>query len=364
MNFKLLFIFSTLLFSSWGQENDIQYHDNGFIAEKTFISKSGVISHVFYSDSLKGCPIHGGNQYEDNYTFKNCKLVSKESVKDGWEMSMEMPVSYSLPYCVQTGQFQNYILNNGTIKYYSRYHKLITTVDVVSGKRVNDPVVYFKDSILEKKLVSNRSIDMNHNGHIEVSEASVASKIYIRDGNTGITNLYGLSYFKNLETIEVRGFKIDPNRFETDRELLEEIEKRSKRDVETLPRIAIPVPPPMPIMPDVEVVPEAVIIDFPDVGADFPGGIRELQIWINENIIYPETSIEMEDQGSVYISFVVELDGSISNVKVEKGVARELDREAKRLVRNMPKWIPAKAGEKDVRSRCRLPIVFVLPESK
>ena len=68
----------------------------------------------------------------------------------------------------------------------------------------------------------------------------------------------------------------------------------------------------------------------------------------------------MDEQGKVYLSFVVGSDGSISQVKVERGVSKDLDREAKRVVRSMPKWVPGEAGGKKVATRCRLPIVFTL----
>ena len=68
----------------------------------------------------------------------------------------------------------------------------------------------------------------------------------------------------------------------------------------------------------------------------------------------------MEDQGRVFLSFVVEPDGKITNIVVERGVTRELDREAKRVVRKMPKWSAGEASGKKVRTRCRLPIVFTL----
>ncbi|MDB3906005.1 TonB family protein [Crocinitomicaceae bacterium] len=104
----------------------------------------------------------------------------------------------------------------------------------------------------------------------------------------------------------------------------------------------------------------AEIITFPDVEAVFPGGQTELSRYIVNNIEYPEVSIDMEEQGRVYLSFVVEKDGGISNVKVERGVSKDLDREAKRIVRAMPKWEAGEVGGKKVRTRCSLPIVFTL----
>lgn len=133
-----------------------------------------------------------------------------------------------------------------------------------------------------------------------------------------------------------------------------------KENTETEPVAQVPVPPPVEIGPVDQPVVEAEIIDFPDVEAGFPGGAAEMQRWINANIQYPQTAIEMNEQGRVYLKFVVEPDGSISNVEVERGVSEDLDKEAKRVVRKMPNWVPGEAGGKKVRTRCRLPIIFQL----
>lgn len=133
-----------------------------------------------------------------------------------------------------------------------------------------------------------------------------------------------------------------------------------EENTETEPAPAVTPPPPVQVAVEEDPLPEAEIIDFPDVEAEFPGGAAELQKWINANVQYPETAIEMEDQGKVYLSFVVEPDGSITNIAIERGVTKELDREAKRVVRKMPKWNPGEAGGRKVRTRCRLPIVFTL----
>jgi len=111
------------------------------------------------------------------------------------------------------------------------------------------------------------------------------------------------------------------------------------------------------IIIDVE---EEGIIEFPDVEAEFIGGAQALMKYISSNIQYPPTSIEMNEQGKVYLSYVVEPDGSISNVVVERGVSPDLDREAKRVIRSMPKWKPGEAKGKKSRTRCRLPINFQL----
>lgn len=102
------------------------------------------------------------------------------------------------------------------------------------------------------------------------------------------------------------------------------------------------------------------IIDFPDVEAEFPGGSKGMQKWIIENVIYPESALENNLQGRVFLSFIVEIDGSISNIVVERGVTKVLDEEGIRLLKSMPKWSPGEAKKHKVRTRCRLPINFKL----
>lgn len=95
--------------------------------------------------------------------------------------------------------------------------------------------------------------------------------------------------------------------------------------------------------------------------ASFPGGNEALASYLQANVKYPESAVKNNEIGKVFVSFVVETDGSIQNVKVEKGVTNALDEEAMRVVRNMPKWTPAMKDGKEVRTALTLPIVFHLP---
>ena len=102
------------------------------------------------------------------------------------------------------------------------------------------------------------------------------------------------------------------------------------------------------------------VVDFPDVEAEFTGGEAAMQQWMQNNLDYPEMSMEMGEMGKVYLKFVVEKDGAITNVEVLKGVSRDLDNEAKRLVRAMPGWKPGEAKGLKVRSSFTMPINFEL----
>ena len=107
------------------------------------------------------------------------------------------------------------------------------------------------------------------------------------------------------------------------------------------------------------IVPDKVE-DYPDVEAEFPGGYEEWKKYLLSELKYPEISLEMGNQGIVYITFVIEIDGSVSDVKVLKGVSFDIDREAKRVIRNSPKWIPGRVAKSNVRTRLSIPINFVL----
>jgi len=125
------------------------------------------------------------------------------------------------------------------------------------------------------------------------------------------------------------------------------------------PRIVVITPPDL-TNHNTNVTVIAPIVEFPDVEASFLGGAAAMQRWIADNVSYPQTAIEMNEQGRVYLSFVVEADGSISNIEIERGVSQDLDKEAKRLIRKMPNWVAGEAKGKKARTRCRLPINFTL----
>lgn len=98
-----------------------------------------------------------------------------------------------------------------------------------------------------------------------------------------------------------------------------------------------------------------------DETAKFPGGNEELAKYLQSNVSYPEQALKNNEFGQVFVSFMVDVDGSIKDVKVVKGVSPSLDAEALRVVASMPKWTPAKTDGKAVKSSFSLPIVFHLP---
>lgn len=94
--------------------------------------------------------------------------------------------------------------------------------------------------------------------------------------------------------------------------------------------------------------------------AEFPGGEHNLKMYIHFSVKYPAEALELGDWGRVYVSAVIELDGSVTEVKVERGVSTLLDREAKRVISEMPKWLPGYCNGRPVRMKFSLPISFML----
>jgi protein TonB len=108
---------------------------------------------------------------------------------------------------------------------------------------------------------------------------------------------------------------------------------------------------------DIPVV-TATVENYPDVEAEFPGGYDAWKKYLLSELRYPSLALELGEQGVVYIEFVIELDGSISNVRVVKGVSLDIDREAKRVIKNSPKWVPGRTANNQVRTRLNIPIRF------
>jgi protein TonB len=103
-------------------------------------------------------------------------------------------------------------------------------------------------------------------------------------------------------------------------------------------------------------------VDIVDVEAQFPGGYLRMMEYIQGHLVYPQIGIEIGAQGKCYVKFVVDENGTISNVKIVRGVPNcpECDKEAIRVVKSMPAWVPGKIQGDAVSSFFMLPIIFAL----
>ena len=109
-----------------------------------------------------------------------------------------------------------------------------------------------------------------------------------------------------------------------------------------------------------EEIVEAEIFKVVEVMPEFPGGAAKMMEYIQKNMKYPMMARESDIQGRVFVNFVVEPDGSISNVAVLRGIGGGCDEEAVRVVQSMPKWNPGKQRGTAVRCAFTVPIIFKL----
>ncbi len=97
------------------------------------------------------------------------------------------------------------------------------------------------------------------------------------------------------------------------------------------------------------------VVEDPPV---FPGGNQAISAYFGQNIVYPQSAMKDKVEGTVFVTFVVEKDGSVSNVKILKGIHPDCDAEVIRVVSAMPAWTPGKQRGKPVRVQFYLPVAF------
>jgi TonB family protein len=123
---------------------------------------------------------------------------------------------------------------------------------------------------------------------------------------------------------------------------------------------SVPPPPPPPPPPTSKSTQEEPVYTSVDNFPQFPGGDEARVRYIAGKISYPKEALDKGIQGTVYVSFIIEKDGSISTVKALKGIGGGCNEEAVRVVREMPKWKPGKQNGKLARVQFTIPIQFKL----
>jgi protein TonB len=97
-----------------------------------------------------------------------------------------------------------------------------------------------------------------------------------------------------------------------------------------------------------------------DVLPSFPGGMQAQTEYLRKNIRYPEEAAKIGKQGRVVLRFIVDMDGKRRDIEVLRSVYPTLDAEAKRVVKDMPDWIPGQQDGKPVAAYVTIPILFIL----
>lgn len=111
-----------------------------------------------------------------------------------------------------------------------------------------------------------------------------------------------------------------------------------------------------------EVKEDNTVFTAVEMQPSFVGGLTEFYKFLNKNLKYPSAAQRSNTEGKVFMTFVVEKDGSISDVNVLKGIGFGCDEEATRVIKMMPKWIAGQQNGRNVRVKFTMPIIFKLSE--
>jgi len=111
---------------------------------------------------------------------------------------------------------------------------------------------------------------------------------------------------------------------------------------------------------DTSAVNQSIIFTAVQQEPDFVGGREKFNLYIKQNLNYPDNARKDNIQGKVFLGFVVEIDGSISNIKVLRGISTECDIEAVRLLKSSPRWNPGLQNGHNVRVHYNIPVEFKL----
>ncbi len=105
--------------------------------------------------------------------------------------------------------------------------------------------------------------------------------------------------------------------------------------------------------------PEEIILKA-EVDPSFPGGLPAFYEYVSKHLKYPRQAIRNRVEGKVYVQFVVDTDGALSDLTILKGIGAACDEEALRVLQNSPRWNPGKQRGRAVKVRMTLPIIFKL----
>jgi TonB family protein len=262
--------------------------------------------------------------------------------------------------------------------------KLLISLSIaVTALGARAQVVAIPDTFFLKALIA-KGVDTNKNGKIETSEALAVTKLDV--GYSIIFDLTGIAAFTNLDTLDctlnhlttldvskntqlvflncsfnklstldlsknvaLKNLSCQENKIKSLNLNLNS--KLSKTDYDgSVTLIGATAR-------------EEEVLLYAEQMPSFPGGYNAMQQFIVQHIVYPEKAQKMGIEGKVYVEFIVNKDGSLSNILVKRGIGHGCDEAVIDLVRSMPKWEPARVSGRPERLKTSIPIIFKLTDN-
>lgn len=231
-------------------------------------------------------------------------------------------------------------------KYWTEYGLLYKTSTFLNDTLFGEEAVYISGKLLQKDYYTNGIRDSLYSFDIF---GILSVKSYFNSGKAiksllydSIGNLKQMNEFVNLENIEfISSF------YKGDKIIKTDTVYKNKN-----PKIK-------PIF-EAEVVDDDDVFEKVEEAPEFPGGLSALYTFLAKNMKYPAEAREKNIQGKVYVSFIIEKDGSVSNVTLIRGIGGGCDEEAIRVVQMLPKWIPGKTRGNPIKVLYKMPVSFRL----
>lgn len=353
-----------------GDEIGIFYHENGFLKSKSYELRNGLSASINYSEEIENQIIGGRKGNWSKLIFENKQLAEIRSLYEVAQLDvLDVNTSIERPKdlqngmsVVEKGNFKHFELYNGFIYYYDENENLTLTEKVLNGVIQYNPRVNLQEKQLIKVALRN---DLNFNGWVEKQEIKALTSLRLRltDEEIEKFNWSELAHFDNLIAVNCNNLmyrmsdysNLDALKLAILNKSGTKIEPRRQRHPWDEPR--------WPEFGQDQEFPELAhvekIVEFPDVEAKFPVGKEAMEEWIAENIV--ESRIEEGGKPhKMYVRFTVQKDGSLTDIRILKGVNAEIDGEVKRSIRLMPKWEPALFQDEICVSNKVIAIVFVL----
>ncbi len=233
----------------------------------------------------------------------------------------------------------------------------LESIDIT--KRKEKPVKLFRAVV--NMMVDTTKVSLRFS---EISYDQQSGLFYILSDNVRF-RIMNEAYYKRKESIQ-DAKRAAQDEGEIIEDAVEAVEVMEDEIIEVLEEpmeieadVAPPPPPPPPLV-KLEENEEVEVLRYAEQMPEFPGGEAKLFEFISSNISYPELARQANIEGNVFIGFVIDKDGSISNARIKKDIGGGCGREALRVVKSMPKWKPGTQGGKRVRVMYNLPVRFKL----
>lgn len=313
------------------------YSQNGEVIQEVMVfSQQGLLSQHTNSKS--------GLSYIYEYVFDD---VHGYQLSEKIDNRHNRTITYAMKYNAD-GALEEISANDGTKTRYSYNGNQLFKVTYIRDDKVERTDIYDSRNLVEKCVRGGNTIVYEYNDY-----GDVVSMKKMKGSATLSTTTYEYEYDGDQPWVSMTQYNDGNFLLRKTRSFDKPVVAEERSEVSIQKKISDNRQAPMTDSKVYEVVEQM---------PSFKGGDVALMEWLNKNVQYPKVAEENNIQGRVICTFVVERDGSITEVKIVKSVDPSLDREAVRVLESMPRWIPGTQNGETVRVKYTVPVTFRLQQ--